>query len=49
VKGGKEKLEHIKVFLSAPGNRTRVLLFSSEGKFLKDATDEWLRGGRVDR
>ncbi len=43
VKDGKEKLEHIKVFLSAPGNRTRVLLFSPEGKFLKDATDEWLR------
>jgi outer membrane lipoprotein-sorting protein len=49
VKGGKEELEHIKVFLSAPGSRTRVLLFSPEGKFLKDATDEWLRGGRVDR
>jgi len=32
VKDGKEKLEHIKVFLSTPGNRTRVLLFSSEGK-----------------
>jgi outer membrane lipoprotein-sorting protein len=39
VKEGKEKLVHIKVFLSPPGKTTRVLLFSPEGKFLKDATE----------
>jgi hypothetical protein len=43
VKDGKEGLDHIKVILSAPGNGARVLLFSAEGKFLKDATDEWLK------
>jgi hypothetical protein len=36
VKEGKETRESIKVFLSTADNGTRVLLFSPEGKFLKE-------------
>jgi outer membrane lipoprotein-sorting protein len=36
VKEGKETLESIKVFLSTAANSTRVLLFSPEGKLLKE-------------
>ncbi len=36
VKEGKEKLEHVQVFLSTADNRTRVFLFSPEGEFVKE-------------